>query len=91
MRKLAALLRLADGLDKGHSELVLNLRCHVSRDHVLMRVASRDLLNIGAILAKADLFEQVFRKKVSVHVSVDRSHPDASLDFDASLAYAPTN
>lgn len=91
VRKLAALLRLADGLDKGHSELVLNLGCNVSRSHVLMRVASRDVLSIGAILAKADLFEQVFRKKVLVHVSVGRSHPDASLDFDASLAYAPAN
>lgn len=91
VRKLAALLRLADGLDKRHSDLVLRLRCDVRRRNVLLRVASREVLSVGAILAKADLFEQVFRKRVSVHVSIGRSHLDASLDFDASPAYAPTN
>jgi exopolyphosphatase/guanosine-5'-triphosphate,3'-diphosphate pyrophosphatase len=91
VRKLGALLRLADGLDKGHSELLEGLRCEVGRGNVLLRVLSRDVLNIGVISAKADLFEQIFRKKISVHVSVGRPGFSAALDFDGSPAYAYTN
>lgn len=91
VRKLAALLRLADGLDKGHSQLVESLHCDVRRRTMLLRVVSRDALNIGAILGKADLFEQVFQVKIAVHVSINHRYFDTGLDFDAPLAYAEIN
>lgn len=90
VNKLAALLRLADGLDKGHSGLVEDVRCDVRHRNVLLRGVSRDVLKAGAVLAKADLFEKVFRRRISVHVSVGRSHR-AGLDFDAPRVYANTN
>ncbi len=88
VRKLAALLRLADGLDKGHSRLVEGLRCDVRRRNVVLRIVSRDVLSVEGVLAKADLFEQVFGRRICVHVSIDPRGFISALDPDASLAYA---
>lgn len=91
VRKLAALLRLADGLDKGHSGLVEGLRCDVRRRDVVLRIVSRDVLSIDAVLAKAGLFEQVFGKRISAHVSLDSRRFISTLDPHASPAYAYSN
>lgn len=90
VRRLAALLRLADGLDKGHFQLVRRICCDARRNAVHLRVTSRDVLPLGEIQAKAGLFEGVFRRRVSIHVCVDRSRFGPGLDFDASPAYACT-
>ena len=86
VRKLAALLRLADGLDKGHSQLVESLECGIRRGLVSLRATSRDILHVDSILAKADLFEQVFRRRVAIHVSVGLSDLDRALDRHVWLA-----
>lgn len=91
VRKLASLLRLADGLDKGHSDLVEGLQCDIRRRRVLIRVAGRDVLNIGSALGKADLFEQVFRKKAVFCVEAAPRRRGSPVDFDAKLAYAGVN
>jgi exopolyphosphatase/guanosine-5'-triphosphate,3'-diphosphate pyrophosphatase len=91
VRKLASLLRLADGLDKGHCDLVEGLQCAIRRRLVLIRLVSRDVLEIGSALSKADLFEHVFRKKPVLHVAVVQQYPDLALDFDAGLVYVDAN
>jgi len=91
VRKLASLLRLADGLDKGHCDLVANLRCEIRRRRVHIRLASREPLNIGSALSKADLFVRVFRKKAVLHAAVVPQHSAPALDLDHGLAYADAN
>ena len=87
VRELAALLRLADGLDKGHSQYVESVQCSVRRRRVLVRVVSTNTLNADSILGKAGLFEEVFRRRIAVHVSVHRRRLGAALDFSAPFAY----
>jgi exopolyphosphatase/guanosine-5'-triphosphate,3'-diphosphate pyrophosphatase len=104
VRKLASLLRLADGLDKGHSDLVGGLQCEIRRRRVHIRLVSRNPLSIDAALSKADLFEHVFQKKAVLHTAVvkgtpnaihrvgePRQHPDSALDLDLGPAYADAN
>lgn len=91
VRKLAALLRVADGLDKGHTSLVEGLACDIRRRRVLLQVVSRSALNLSSALSKADLFNDVFRKDIVIRVAIARLRPDSALDLDTGLAYADAN
>ncbi len=65
--KLAALLRLADGLDHLHNNSVRDFSCKVSKKQVLIKAACG---KAGGgeedVLRKSDLFEQVFHRAVIV-------------------------
>jgi exopolyphosphatase/guanosine-5'-triphosphate,3'-diphosphate pyrophosphatase len=91
VRKLASLLRLADGLDKGHSDLVEGLQCDIRRRRVLINLVSREAPNISSALDKADLFEHVFRKKAVFCAAVASRRRNSNLDFDAKSTYAEVN
>jgi len=62
VQKLAALLRLADGLDRPHLQSVKELRCEATDRHA--RISVRSLiepgLHIGGASRKRELFEVVF-------------------------------
>ena len=62
VRRLAGLLRVADGLDRPHLQLVRQLECRSDSGHVHIRVHAQ--AEIGAHLEganrKRDLFESVF-------------------------------
>ena len=62
VRTLAALLRLADTLDRDHEGSVLNLRCEIGETTVrLIANSSRDVETVRRRLEeRADLFMQVF-------------------------------
>ncbi len=67
---LAALLRLADGLDRAHISAVKSVECAITPDAVLVHAqATNPALpeQAGAAL-KADLFEQVFHRAVRLEV-----------------------
>jgi exopolyphosphatase/pppGpp-phosphohydrolase len=69
---LAALLRLADGLDSTHQSLVQTLSCELAPDEVILHCktispAHDDRL---AALEKADLFERVFARRVMIKCSI---------------------
>jgi exopolyphosphatase/pppGpp-phosphohydrolase len=91
VKRLASLLRLADGLDKGHCDLVEALECEIRRRRVHVRVVSREPLNIGSALSKADLFERVFQKKAILHATVGPQQVRPALDRHRWLAYAEAN
>ncbi len=61
VRKLAAILRMADVLDRGHNQQVKNLRVEVSGDKLLLYLQIVGDLGIimDALPKKADLLEQV--------------------------------
>lgn len=68
MRALAAILRVADALDREHVERVASLQCRVERDAVVLEVETRGTLTLEewALRRKGSLFEAVFRRPVRV-------------------------
>jgi len=66
VRRLAALLRIADALDRRHSQRLKEVRCRVTRKGVrFAAVSSFDLgVELHAAEEKSDLFRKVFDRDV---------------------------
>ncbi|MBI5726068.1 MAG: metallophosphoesterase family protein [Planctomycetes bacterium] len=66
--KLAAMLRLADGLDRTHSDAVAGVSCKVERRRVTVVCKAKASAEPEkqTALDKSDLFEEVFGKRVDV-------------------------
>jgi exopolyphosphatase/guanosine-5'-triphosphate,3'-diphosphate pyrophosphatase len=66
--QLAALLRIADGLDKSRGSVIEKLECLVSQDQIIISVFGKKIMqeDIKAGAIKADLLEKVFKKEVCV-------------------------
>ena len=75
VRVLAALLRVADGLDRGYAQLVRGVRCNVGEKsvEVVMTAASEPELEIFSARRKRDLFEEALGRKL--RFSVEREPP----------------
>jgi exopolyphosphatase / guanosine-5'-triphosphate,3'-diphosphate pyrophosphatase len=65
VRVMAALLRLADGLDRGYAQLVRSVRCRISDKsvEVTLSAASDAELELWGSRRKKDLAEEVFDRK----------------------------
>jgi len=65
---LAALIRIADGLDRSHLSGVQSLSCAATRDSVTIRLRVKRLVgdDISAAYRKSGLFEKVFRRSVGI-------------------------
>jgi exopolyphosphatase/guanosine-5'-triphosphate,3'-diphosphate pyrophosphatase len=66
--KLAALLRLADGLDRSHQDIVQRILCHREKRRVILTLKARRISRAEDALGKekADLFEKVFGKRIKL-------------------------
>jgi len=66
--QLAAFLRLADGLDRNHCNLVKDLTSQVSDDRItiLCDIENPAEDEIAAGLGKKDLLQKVFKKKIDI-------------------------
>jgi exopolyphosphatase / guanosine-5'-triphosphate,3'-diphosphate pyrophosphatase len=64
--KLAALLRVADALDRSHGQQVRDIRCECRDEELIITVggASDLTLERHALVQKADLFEDIYGLKV---------------------------
>ncbi len=66
--KLAAILRIADGLDRTHSAVISGIECRKYGDHLRFHLIHRKTKNIEMELwgaeRKKGLFEQTFHKKI---------------------------
>jgi exopolyphosphatase/pppGpp-phosphohydrolase len=65
---LAAMLRLADGLDCSHRGLIKDIDCELTLDEFILTCKVRSPAHddrLGA-MEKADLFEKVFKRKVII-------------------------
>ena len=73
VQKLAALLRLADGLDRSHCKVVSDLRCEIlsSQVKVLLKVKGSPRAELVYGKKKADLFEKVFAKEIVILTDKD--------------------
>ncbi len=67
-RKLAALLRLADALDRDHEGRVRSLRCEIGQDEVsIIALCSRETETmLWRLEERADLFTEVFGRRVEL-------------------------
>jgi exopolyphosphatase/guanosine-5'-triphosphate,3'-diphosphate pyrophosphatase len=88
VRKLASLLRLADGLDKGHLDLVEYLQCDIRRKRIRLRVISKGALAVGQAIRKADLLEEVFGRRVDIEVETISQPFDTDADIETDTLYA---
>ncbi|HVN75958.1 MAG TPA: Ppx/GppA phosphatase family protein [Thermoanaerobaculaceae bacterium] len=68
VQTLAAILRLADALDREHTESVRSVRAEVRGGEVVLRIDGKGdlLLEKWALKRKAPMFERVFERKVRV-------------------------
>ncbi|MBF0217368.1 MAG: HD domain-containing protein [Candidatus Omnitrophica bacterium] len=66
--KLSAILRIADGLDRGHDNSVWGITCDILKDEVIFHILADGLSEVDrdGALWKSDLFEKVFKRKVVV-------------------------
>lgn len=71
--KLAAILRVADALDRSHSEKPLELTAKIQEDNLLLWIHGVQSLNLEKIALgeKGDLFESVFGYKLILEGSGD--------------------
>lgn len=78
VRYLAAILRIADALDRTHARLVRAVRCSVSARTVEVRIdADGDPeLEIWAARRKGDLFEQLTERKLRFAVDTVREREE---------------
>ena len=74
VRILAAILRMADGLDCLHQDRILSLACKVTKRKVKMICIVQDLIPNEELVSlnKADLFELVFQRKLDLEFKKDR-------------------
>lgn len=70
VRKLAAILRIADALDREHLAKVKDVDARVSREGVTLLIRGQGdiALEIWTVERKAALFEQALRKKIVIKV-----------------------
>jgi exopolyphosphatase/pppGpp-phosphohydrolase len=88
VKVLAAILRLADGLDAGHEGLVTDLACEVQRKRIVLYILGEDGVDLKKALKKADLFEQVFGCEVEARTAAAGKVRDINLDSSRSRVYA---
>jgi len=71
VRKLAALLRVADGLDRGRRGVVEELRADIGADLVILRLRTNGdpELSLWGARRRRELFEQVFGREIEFAVS----------------------
>ncbi len=88
VRMLAAILRLADGLDAGHKELVTDLACEVRGRRVIVYLVGDEGIDFHKAVRKADLFEQAFGFEVEIRAAAAGKVRDVNLDSGRSKVYA---
>jgi exopolyphosphatase/guanosine-5'-triphosphate,3'-diphosphate pyrophosphatase len=81
--RLAAILQIADGLDRSHRQLVTNVRCELSGAAVTIAVAcnAECELEMWSADRKAAWFSEIFR----VSVKVERDHPEPAEESKAAI------
>ncbi|MBN2413356.1 HD domain-containing protein [candidate division KSB1 bacterium] len=74
--KLAALLRLADGLDRSHSDAIKNLNCEIGKNKIKVDIESRGhiALELDGFKKKRDLFVKVYGRKIVIGKINDSWH-----------------
>lgn len=66
VKKLAGILRLADGLDRSHINKVSSVRCKIQPRNLILKIKAGSKIDLEewAVNMKKGLFEEVFHKQV---------------------------
>jgi exopolyphosphatase/guanosine-5'-triphosphate,3'-diphosphate pyrophosphatase len=91
VEKLAAIVRIADGLDRSHRQLVTGVQCRIRSRRVELTAAARGdcETELTAARDKADLFERVLDRKVSLRaVPAEREEKVLQKDLEILSAEA---
>ena len=69
VQKLAAILRIADALDRGHTQRIKDFKIELKDEamHLAVNGVNNTTLERNALAEKADLFENIFGYKVILH------------------------
>ena len=80
LRKLAALLRLADGLDRGRRGVIEGLEVEIGADLVVLRLHTHDdaELELWGVRRRRDLFEKVYERVLEATVPLRTSQSSPS-------------
>jgi exopolyphosphatase/guanosine-5'-triphosphate,3'-diphosphate pyrophosphatase len=87
VRKLAALLRFADGLDKNHRSSVTDMSCRATEDNIIICPEIAGSFNSRKAIAKADLLEDVFNRKVVIFEQLEPVFLSTDIEFTDDLDY----
>jgi exopolyphosphatase/guanosine-5'-triphosphate,3'-diphosphate pyrophosphatase len=88
VRKLAAILRLADGLDAKHDGVVIDFACGIHKKRIVLYLLSTDEVDLRKVGKKADLFEHIFECQVEVRAVVASRLRNIKLGSGRAGAYA---
>ncbi len=88
VRMLAGILRLADGLDAGHKEMITDLACEVRGGRVIVYLVGDEGIDFHKAVRKADLFEQAFGFAVEIRAALAGKVRDKNLDSSRARVYA---
>ena len=82
VRRTAGLLRVADGLDRGHTAVVDQVRAELTKKKLVLRIAPRRAganmeLEGWAARRKADVLQKVLGRKITINVSLALADPPA--------------
>jgi len=77
LRKLAALLRLADGLDRGRRGVIEGVDVEIGADLVVLRLHTHDdaELELWGVRRRRDLFEKIYERELEATVPRRTSQP----------------
>jgi len=80
VQQLAAMLRIADGLDRSHQQVILHLSAEILPDRIIIhlmaaRPASRE---IAAAARKSDLARSVFQREIVFAPQLGSHQPEAA-------------
>ena len=77
LRKLAALLRLADGLDRGRRGVIEGVDVQIGADLVVLRLHTHDdaELELWGVRRRRDLFEKIYERELEATVPRRTSQP----------------
>ena len=86
VRQLAAILRIAGGLDRSHSQRVQSVTASVFNGRTSFQVTAFDDVEVDVWSARrrTQLFEKIFRTKVSIHVG--KPDPQRSPENDGTAS-----
>jgi exopolyphosphatase/pppGpp-phosphohydrolase len=87
IRKLAALLRLADGLDGNHQSSVMDLPCHITEDNIMICPETEGTFDAQKAIAKVDLLEDVLNRKIIIIEQLEPVFPSNEFELRDHLDY----
>ncbi len=87
IRKLAALLRIADGLDGNHRSSVNHVSCQITEDNIILYPETYGVFNPRKALSKSDLLENIFDRKVIIIEQFEPVFPTAEVDYEDDFDY----